>query len=222
MATRKAFEDDPLASWQWHARLLLDTLDVQPNPAHLAIDRLQHSLGGRHVRTMVMTQNVDGLHVQASQGEGRDIAEIHGALRYARCSRGRCADRTLHRIPRRAAARILALRSPAELAHCSRCGSLLRPHVLWFDEDYGSHAAYRWRDVTRFLQTTSLFLFVGTSFSAGITEFITQSCINFSGLPAFSINPLYEEEAGGEVIQLRATAESLLPALVSAVEARLS
>ena len=29
------------------------------------------------------------------------------------------------------------------LPHCSLCGELLRPHVLWFDEYYDAHADYQ-------------------------------------------------------------------------------
>ncbi len=30
---------------------------------------------------------------------------------------------------------------------CAACGALMRPHVLWFDEHYGSHPDYGWPEV---------------------------------------------------------------------------
>jgi NAD-dependent deacetylase len=66
----------------------------------------------------LITQNIDGLHKKAGSA---NIIELHGNLWKVRCTR--CdtiaEDR---RIPL------------PKLPVCQSCGSLLRPHVVWFGE----------------------------------------------------------------------------------------
>ena len=61
------------------------------------------------------------------------------------------------------------------IPHCSACNGLMRPHVLWFDELYTSHADFQWFRVMEASASIGLVLAVGTSFSVGITDFVTKS-----------------------------------------------
>ena len=49
-----------------------------------------------------------------------------------------------------------------QLLICSRCGDLLRPHVLWFDESY-NEAYYRFESSLAAANRTDLLIIVGTS-----------------------------------------------------------
>jgi NAD+-dependent protein deacetylase sirtuin 4 len=117
---------------------------AQPNAAHAALVRLE---GAGHL-TGVVTQNVDGLHVDAGSCT---LVELHGALRHAVCLA--CAalhprEQLQHELERlnpelRAQLAELAPDGDAELGagfeqfrvvDC-HCGGPLKPHVVFFGEN---------------------------------------------------------------------------------------
>jgi NAD-dependent deacetylase sirtuin 4 len=118
---------------------------ARPNVAHTALERLERA--GR--LTGLVTQNVDGLHVDAGS---RALVELHGALRHAVCLA--CAalhprdeiQRELERLNGDLHAQLVELApdGDAELAtepleqfrvvDC-HCGGPLKPHVVFFGEN---------------------------------------------------------------------------------------
>ena len=64
----------------------------------------------------------------------------------------------------------------------------MRQHVLWFDEFYTEHDDYQWPRVLDAASRMDLCLFVGTSFSVGVTALFVESGLNH-GVPMFSIDP---------------------------------
>lgn len=114
LATPEAFERDPRLVWEWYnwRRELIAT--KQPNDAHKTIVDLER----RCPDFWLITQNVDGLHGEAGS---RKLSEIHGNIWKVRCTAcGRIANNRDVPI--------------AILPSCARCGSLLRPHIVWFGE----------------------------------------------------------------------------------------
>src|SRR5581483_10106490 len=65
LATPEAFARNPLLVWEWYERRRSLVRDAKPNAAHTAIARLPNSL--------VVTQNVDGLHERAGSA---DVIEL--------------------------------------------------------------------------------------------------------------------------------------------------
>src|SRR3954467_15325746 len=61
LATPQAFAAAPAKVWQWYAWRHGALAAVQPNPAHVAIARLESVFPSY----IVVTQNVDGLHQRA-------------------------------------------------------------------------------------------------------------------------------------------------------------
>ena len=100
------------ASYAWSRARAEGVRTVQPNPAHRAIAELAGLVPG----LAVVTQNIDSLHQRAGS---KDVIELHGHLRTARCER--CA------LP------VDWLAAPAE-PRCSSCGGMLRPEVVMFEE----------------------------------------------------------------------------------------
>src|SRR5687768_676691 len=77
----------------------------------------------------------------------------------------------------RAANSFSALRAdprPENVPVCGACGSLLRPRVLWFDESYTGHRDYHIERVLRAAKHAQLVVFIGTSFSVGVTEYVVR------------------------------------------------
>jgi NAD-dependent deacetylase len=142
LATPEAFERNPSLVWSWYRMRRDAALRAEPNPAHLAIARLESLVP----RFTLITQNVDGLHRRAGS---RNIVELHGDLTRARCSR----EGVL----------VEAWAEPAdggEPPRCDGCGAYLRPDVVWFGESLPEKALQRaWGAV----YDCDVFLSVGTS-----------------------------------------------------------
>lgn len=92
----------------------------------------------------------------------------------------------------------------------SVCGSLLRPHVLWFDEIYASHLGYQFAEVQGWLADCDLVVFVGTSFSVGITDMALDAAIG-RRVPHLNVNPTGNDNMGNWI---QGAAEHVLPAVV--------
>ncbi|KFD84212.1 sir2 family protein [Vibrio cholerae] len=81
VATPEGFQRDPdmvLEFYNQRRRKLLSDA-IQPNPAHLALGKLEKELQGS---VTVITQNIDNLH---ERGGSQNIIHMHGELLKARC-----------------------------------------------------------------------------------------------------------------------------------------
>jgi len=89
--------------------------------------------------------------------------------------------------------------------------------VLWFDELYDSHDDYQWARVLDAAAHSDAVLFVGTSFSVGVTDLILGAARG-RGRPVFSLDPASATVQPG-IGPLCARAEELLPAACEALQA---
>jgi NAD-dependent deacetylase len=117
VASLSAFQADPRRFYAWFRPLLEHLLAAQPNPAHLALARLERDARLR----AVVTQNIDGLHQRAGS---REVYELHGHLRSATCL---ACDRQVPAAP------LLERVRGGEVPRCG-CGGPFKPDVVLFDE----------------------------------------------------------------------------------------
>ena len=209
-ATFGHFRRDPADAWAWYLARFERVARAEPNPAHRALVAIEEGLEARGARSLLVTQNIDGLHHRAGS---RALVEIHGKARKVRCASPRCPEGAFGTLAFEPSAFDAFRDAPSrdQLPRCSHCGDgLLRPHVLWFDEHYQSHPDYGFERVLAYLPTADLVLFVGTSFSVGITDWIVEDS-RAAGRACWSIDPSGEAPAGVRSISGRA--EALLPAL---------
>ena len=115
VATPEGFARDPVMVQRFYDARRHAVAQAEPNPAHLALARLERELGDD---LLVVTQNIDDLHERAGS---QRVVHMHGDLLRARClTCGR-------RVP---VAADLVDRPP-----CPECGErMLRPDVVWFGE----------------------------------------------------------------------------------------
>ena len=176
-------------SYRWYRDRALGVAKAAPNPAHLALVRLESLVP----ELMVVTQNVDGLHVRAGS---RDVVELHGHLREARC------DGCDRRVP--------WAHAPDD-PRCAACGGLLRPDVVMFEEMLSEDALTRARDAAR---RCDVLLTIGTSaqvWPAAELPLIARE----SGATVIVVNPdLTGQPTGERVIALAGRAGDVLPRLV--------
>ncbi len=142
VATPEGFARDPERVHAFYnaRRHNLAAEGVAPNPAHLALARLERAWPGG---VLLVTQNIDDLHERAGS---RRLIHMHGELLKARCQA--CGA---------------VLPWPADLGRadrcpaCRRCGHL-RPHVVWFGE-----MPLGMDEITVALAECALFVSIGTS-----------------------------------------------------------
>lgn len=173
LATPEAFERDPGLVWEWYDWRRGLIAPVEPNAGHRVLAAWEGLFGG----LAVITQNVDGLHAKAGS---RDIVELHGNIWKLRCTREgtieEVKDTPLPHIP------------PV----CPNCGSLCRPHIVWFGESLDPAVLDRAYELSRACQ---VMLVIGTSA-------IVQ--------PAASL-PLAASRAGAKIIEINLEPTPLTP-----------
>ena len=214
MATAAAFASMPEEVWRWYLFRRGVCRAAAPNAAHLALVRLEQRLGERF---LLVTQNVDGLHLRAGNSPERTF-QIHGNLDFCRCSHG-CPP-AIRPLPAALAVDRTKESSltEAELGalRCD-CGDWLRPHVLWFDESY-DEPRYRYVSALRAAETAAALIVVGTS---GATTLPARMCemVAARGAPLLVVDPeptvfsaLAAESARGQF--LRGSASAVLPSLI--------
>lgn len=209
LATRGYFEADPVGSWSWYLKRFASLEGARPNDAHRALVDLEHWQRGRGGDFLLVTQNIDTLHEQAGS---EALVKVHGSSDRLRCSHQGCRAGAPGGSLGRAEGYLrdfAAAPGPETLPRCPECGGLLRPHVLWFDEHYLEHRDYGFRRVEDALRTMDLALFVGTSFSVGITEMALQAGLG-RRVPMLSIDPAHQVRLPW-LTSLDAEAEALLP-----------
>ncbi len=207
------FEADPVGSWSWYLARFDRVLAARPNPAHAALADLERRCAAAGRPFLLVTQNVDPLHERAGS---RALVKVHGSADRARCTTRGCLHAapagSLPR-PAEAIARFLEAPSRDTLPRCPACGGLLRQHVLWFDETYDSHADYDFVRVIDAATAARRVLFVGTSFSVGVTDLVVRAGRR-RGVPMLAIDPAAAPPPPG-VEPLRARAEEALPAALA-------
>ena len=218
LGTNRYFEEDPAGSWSWYTSRFDIVLDKQPNPAHLAlaaIERWQVARGGQF---LLVTQNVDPLHERAGCER---LVKVHGSSDRVRCSRHGCVYGAPRGSLPRADIDMAAFNAEpvaANVPRCPSCGSLLRQHVLWFDEFYDEHRGYQWERVLDAAQLMDMCLFVGTSFSVGVTDLFLRGGL-MTGRPMLAIDPGAAASPHPSLTLLREPSETLLPAVCKRIGA---
>jgi NAD-dependent deacetylase len=208
------FKQNPAGSWGWYLSRFDKLHGAKPNPGHLALVALERWYAQKGRDFLLVTQNIDGLHADAGS---EALVEVHGSAKKVRCSENGCVNGAPRGWLLRETVDVSEFRKNAvygNVPKCPECGGLLRQHVLWFDESYDGHEDYDWDRVESAAALSRLVLFVGTSFSVGVTALVA-SAAHERGVPVFSIDPGGRPQHG--VTLIAEPSELALPALVSAL-----
>jgi len=221
MATHFMFRQDPWEVWSWYLYRRAVCLRAEPNVGHKSIVTMESTLADR---MRLITQNVDGLHLRTGNTQERTF-QIHGNLHFMRCAHS-CSTEIFPIPPS------VGLKKRNEsvtdeeksLLVCPRCGSLARPHVLWFDETYNEQH-FRADSSLRWAHQADLLLVVGTS---GATNLPMQMGEIFSRRPEAIFldvnphpNPFREmAEAHPNGLALKGTACEILPVIAELLVTR--
>jgi NAD-dependent deacetylase len=144
---RRYVSDPDTRRLAWRLRCELFRLQAQPNPAHLACVRLAEAdrLAG------VVTQNVDGLHLDAGL-PAELLCEVHGTGREVVCLS--CDDRGPM------AAAVARVEAGEQDPACRRCGGILKAATVSFGQSIPPAV---WARATQMTAGCDAFVAVGSS-----------------------------------------------------------
>lgn len=211
MATLRMFTATPYEVWKWYLYRMGVCAEAEPNPGHRAVAKMERALPGRF---RLITQNVDNLHLRAGSSL-ENTYQIHGNIFFTRCLAdcGFGVQPLLSGLKARGKGKPLSEQEKALLV-CPRCGSPLRPHVLWFDETY-DEAHYRFQSSLAAAKQTELLITVGTSGATNLPNQIAWQVYQNGGtildinLEENPFSELAKESPGGGFI--RAASAMVLP-----------
>jgi len=195
LATREGFESDPPLVWRWYADRRKMISKANPNPGHKAIAELESLIDD----VVVITQNIDNLHHEAGS---TNMIEVHGNI-----FRYKCFDRE-HPVE--------SLPKGGAIPPRCKCGSFIRPAVVWFGEMLPEDAIGR---AYRVLSACDTMLVVGTSgtvFPAAGFPAVARE----AGAKIIEVNPEETPVTLEADVFLRGPAGEILPELVLSLKAQ--
>ncbi|MCH8914430.1 MAG: NAD-dependent deacylase [Thaumarchaeota archaeon] len=189
LATIDAFYDNPKLIWEWYNERRKNIFAAQPNLGHKAIAELE-----KFVKVVVLTQNIDGLHQKAGSSE---VLELHGSIVKIKCSVCDFKDEIMTEF--------------SEIPPLCKCGSILRPDVVWFGESLSQDV---WQKAMIFASQCDLMIIAGTSLVVSPANTLPIYAKQNNAI-LIEINPENTEMSSEMDLVIRNTSAITLPELVS-------
>jgi NAD-dependent deacetylase len=187
----------------WRRRAEHPAWGAQPNAGHRALVDLERT--GR--LELLVTQNIDGLHVAAGSAPER-VIEIHGTIRDTACLA--CGDR------RPMGEALERVRSGEPDPSCLACGGILKSATVSFGQNLDVGDLARAESAAA---ACDLFLAIGTSLTVYPVARLPQLALSGSArLVILNAQPTALDDRAHAV--LRGQAGDLLPQLVAGIDSR--
>lgn len=184
----------------WRTRAEHPGRVARPNAGHHAVAELER----RGHLSLLVTQNIDGLHLDAGSSEAR-MVEIHGTMREFVCLA--CGDRGPMDIV------LDRVRAGEEDPECRSCGGILKSATISFGQSLVAEDLFRAQAAA---ETADLFLAIGTSLTVyPVAELPVRALRNGARLVIVNAEPTPLDGQAHAV--LRGPIGELLPALVAAL-----
>jgi NAD-dependent SIR2 family protein deacetylase len=126
--------------------------NVEPNPAHLALSKLE-----KHFDVTNITQNVSDL---LERGGSTNVIHLHGELTKARG----CYNNSSDRLDIEHKVYDIGYNDIENGDKCEKTGSQLRPHIVWFNE-----MPFRTDEAYNAVHEADILIIVGTSLQISYT-----------------------------------------------------
>lgn len=142
VATPEAWQADPEVVWKFYQARRKQMNEVEPNPAHEALAKLEAELD----EFTLVTQNVDDLH---ERGGSSSVIHMHGRLETLRCENS-------EQIEERIADEDLV----DDFLFCNCCteASRMRPDIVWFGE-----MPMQMEEINDAVDSCDIFIVIGSS-----------------------------------------------------------
>lgn len=142
VATPEAWQADPEVVWRFYQARRRQMNEVEPNPAHEALAKLEAELD----EFTLVTQNVDDLH---ERGGSSSVIHMHGRLETLRCESSEQIEE-----------RITDEDLVDDFLFCNCCAeaSRVRPDIVWFGE-----MPMRMEEIYNAVDSCDIFIVIGSS-----------------------------------------------------------
>jgi len=141
LANVNAFMKNPELVWEWYAHRKKILADIEPNPGHYTLAKMEHMFS----HFAVITQNIDNLHRRAGS---KTVYELHGNIERNYCMK--CGASYSNE----------AVLNQKGVPHCVECDGIIRPDVVWFGEMLPDE---EWEKSVRAAASADVFFSIGTS-----------------------------------------------------------
>jgi NAD-dependent deacetylase len=145
VASLTSFHRTPQVFFDWLRPLATQIGLAQPNPAHLALAKMEKA----GILKAVITQNIDGLHQKAGSNY---VFEVHGSMNTLSCPH--CHSVTA------STPYFAPFIEDGTLPVCPNCGSYLKPDIVLFEEMLPMKT---WQAAEEHSKSADVFLVAGSS-----------------------------------------------------------
>jgi NAD-dependent deacetylase len=197
-ATLGAFTSDPEKVWRFYAPRFSMLTEAEPNAAHRALAELER----RGLLRGIVTQNIDLLHNRAGS---REVVEVHGSISNSTCLS--CGAR----YPLDDVLRLLE--DGAGAPRCTNCDQVIKPDVVFFDEQLPEPAIDRAYELAG---AARLLLVIGSSLEVWPVAELPLVTLRAGGKLAI-VNEGPTSVDARATLRLSGRAGAVLPAAVAAL-----
>jgi len=189
LASIDAFYDDPKLVWEWYEDRRKNILSVKPNEGHFAISQMEEFKD-----VVVLTQNIDGLHQRSGS---TNVLELHGSIIRIKCTVCDFIDNITENFE--------------SLPPKCKCGSMLRPDVVWFGEPLPQNI---WQSAIKEASVCDVMVIVGTSLVVSPANTLPVYAKQ-NGAILIEVNPEKTVMSNDMALSIQATSAEVLPKMLS-------
>ena len=189
LASIDAFYDDPKLVWEWYEDRRKNILSAKPNEGHFAISQMEEFKD-----VVILTQNIDGLHQRSGS---TNVLELHGSIIRIKCTVCDFVDNITENFE--------------SLPPKCKCGSMLRPDVVWFGESLPQDI---WQSAIKEASVCDVMVIVGTSLVVSPANTLPVYAKQ-NGAILIEVNPEKTVMSNDMAISIRATSVEVLPKMLS-------
>ena len=189
LASIDAFYDDPKLVWEWYDDRRKNILSVKPNEGHFAISQMEEFKD-----VIVLTQNIDGLHQRSGS---TNVLELHGSIIRIKCTVCDFIDNITENFE--------------SLPPKCKCGSMLRPDVVWFGEPLPQNI---WQSAIKEASICDVMIIVGTSLVVSPANTLPVYAKQ-NGAILIEVNPEKTVMSNDMALSIQATSAEVLPKILS-------
>ena len=189
LASIDAFYDNPKLVWEWYEDRRKNILAAKPNEGHFAISQMEEFKD-----VIVLTQNIDGLHQRSGS---TNVLELHGSIIRIKCTVCDFTDNITENFE--------------SLPPKCKCGSMLRPDVVWFGEHLPQNI---WQNAMKEASVCDVMIIVGTSLVVSPANTLPVYAKQ-NGAILIEVNPEKTVMSNDMALSVQATSVETLPKLLS-------
>ena len=189
LASIDAFYDDPKLVWEWYEDRRKNILSVKPNEGHFAISQMEEFKD-----VVILTQNIDGLHQRSGS---TNVLELHGSIIRIKCTVCDFIDNITENFE--------------SLPPKCKCGSMLRPDVVWFGESLPQDI---WQSAIKEASVCDVMVIVGTSLVVSPANTLPVYAKQ-NGAILIEVNPEKTVMSNDMALSIQATSAEVLPKMLS-------